>query len=166
MFIAVAAALLAVVQADAPDLQCVLDRVPAATRSALLDEAISDNPTRPAADALISAVDFCRQQRSWDDNTAASMAVLAHSFIAGEQSRGRLDRAGLDPQLITGWFDAQTVAARTDMDITDATMERLLAHLRTAGVAETILDAQAETIGAFFAALVVIERLHEGLPVD
>ena len=163
----IAAALLAAVQIDAPDLQCILDRMPPATRSALLDEAVDEEAgSQPAGAALTAAVDACRQQRGWDGNMAASLGVLAHSFITGEQSRDRLQRGGLNPQLISGWFDAQTLAARTDLQITDATMERLFSHLRGAGVTEAMIEAQVESIGAFYASLVLIERMHEGLPVE
>ncbi len=166
MFIAVAATLIAAAQTAAPDLQCILDRMPAATRSALVDEAISARSPQPAAEALVAAINVCRQERGWDDNAAGSLGVLAHSYITGEQSRGRLESAGLDPQLITAWFDAQTLSARTDMVITETTMERLFAHLRGAGITEAMIEGQVESIGAFYASLVLIERLHEGLPVE
>jgi hypothetical protein len=160
-------ALLAAAQVDNPDLDCILDRLPAASRIAVAEEATGpERASRPGTDALVAATEACRRQLRWEPGEAASFQVLAHAFVLGDHSRERLRRAGVDPQLILSWFDAQTLAARTDLQISEALMERLVVHLQSAGISDERIESQIETIGGFYASLVLIERLSSGLPVD
>jgi hypothetical protein len=160
-------ALLAAAQAGNPDLQCILDRVPAAVRSALADESVQEAPTsRPAGDVVVAAANACREQRGWDPEETGRVGVLAFASIMGEQSRARLGRAGIDPRLVVAWFDARSPEARVDPQITDAVSDELIAHLVAAGTSRNLIDAQADNIGALAASLMMIERVGRGLPLD
>lgn len=158
MLVAVTALLVAA-QGDSPDLRCILDGVPAATRTALFDESLAGNQQGPAFQALVTAAGRCRQQRGWTEDTVASLGMLSRSLILYGESRSRLVRVGLNPQLITDWFDQQTEAVRTGPP-TGSTLERLLAHLRSAGVTQGLIDAEWRSIVAFFASRARIEH-HE-----
>ena len=167
MSILIVVALLAAVELeDSPDLRCIVSRMPTETRSALLDESLANRGQGPATDALVAAAVACREQLGWDNNEAGLLGSLAHSYITGERARDRLESGGLDAGLITAWFDALPRSAQTDMVITDATMARLSAHLRSSGVTQATIDAQAPSIGAFYASLVLIERIGAGLPLE
>ena len=167
MYIAVAAGLLSLSAplVNSPDLQCILDRIPSPTRSALLDEAVAGASGR-GNEALVAAAQACRTQRGWDSETAASFSVLAYTYISGEQSRGRMERSGLDPELIVQWFDAQDRPTQTNMAVTEAVMDALFTHLAASGIPTATLEAQVTSVGAFWAALVLAERLDAGLPIE
>jgi hypothetical protein len=167
MYIAVAAGLLSLssAQPDSPDLQCILDRIPSATRSALLDEAVA-GASGPGNEALVAAAHACRTQRGWDGDTLASFGMLAYTYITGEQSRGRMERSGVDPDLIVQWFDGQDRPTKTTMPVSEAVMDALFSHLAASGISQATLEAQVTSIGAFWAALVMAERLDAGLPIE
>lgn len=158
---------LTLAQSDSPDLRCILDRVPAASRPAILDEAIAGGDgSGPGLRSIVDAAGACGQRRSWDSSQAAGLAALAFATLSGEEASDRMAGGGLDSRLVAQWFDAQDVAVRTDPNFSEATIDALFAHLRSGGVAQSVIEAQAETIGAFFAALVVVERVGAGLPIE
>ena len=162
MIIAIAA-LLASVQAEPldPDLACIINRVPASTRAATIDEAVSGTGGA-VRDAFRNAADACALQRSWSAEFAAGAGRIAMAVVLGEEAEAILRQNGISPNLVHDWFSAQPPEVQRG-EPSEEVGTRLVEHLHAQGIPLERLSAHGQTIGLMLGALNMIERIGAGL---
>lgn len=163
-----ALALLAATQAvvGLDDASCVFDGLSAAERSTLSAAAqVNRDPPQAVGERLESLTEACGQARGWSPDAAGNAVALALSMVIIDDAGESLARGGVDPEMIEAWFERQPDAQRTNMEISPQDGERIIEALMQAGVPLSTLNAQGERIGAYVAALIMIERIVRGLPI-
>ena len=162
MLIAVAA-LLAVAQTEPldPDLACIVDRIPASARAAVIGEATSGTGG-PVRQAFRDATAACARERAWNDEYSADAGRIAMAVVLGEEAEAVLRRNGIAPELVHDWFERQPDADRRG-EPSEAMGVALIDHLASQGIAMDQLLANAPTIGVMLGALNMIERIGAGL---
>ena len=164
-----ALALFAAAQASVgvEDAQCVLDNLSAAERSALSAAAQADGEPPAAVGAKLESLAVsCAESRGWTRESAGNSVALALSMAIVDDVAAALERGGVDPGIIDAWFERQPQERRTDHVFSDEDGARIVRDLEQAGVPLAVLAPQGERIGAYVAALVMIERIAHGLPID
>jgi hypothetical protein len=164
MFLVLVAALLGLAQAEPldPDLVCIVDRIPASARAALLGEAATGEGGA-VRQAFRDATDACAGERGWTPQFASGAGRIAAALVLGEESAALLEREGISPDLIHDWFEAQPAAIRQNAENSQDPGMLLVGHLQTGGVPPERLEANAATIGLMLGALHMIERIGAGL---
>lgn len=170
--IAYAAALLLMSQTAEPanaraDAACVIARVPVAQRE-IIATTIITSPDAPESitDPITAAANACAAEGGWQPTRAAGAVVLAISVVMQDTVSARLTALQIDPRQIDAWFVRQPQADRVNAQMTDAVIDRLLAHLGGVSPSEDILAANGNLVGAYFGTLVLAERIRLGLPIE
>ena len=164
-----ALALLAAAQADVgvDDAECLLDNLSAAERSALSAAAQTNSePSAAVSQRLESLAISCGTSRGWSPEQAGNAAALALSMVIVEDAGAALERGAVDPAIIDRWFERQSYERRTDHVFSNEDGEQIVLDLQREGVPLALLESQGERIGAYVAALVMIERIAHGLSID
>ena len=161
-----AAALLALAQSPvSSDVGCILDSVPAEERSLLARDTLAQ-PRTPVTGRFDEAVGACALDRGWEADQAGTFAGWAAAIILRDDAAKQLSGAEVQVGAIDRWFAAQNVAVRTNPVLEEPVMETLMDALIERGTAEPVLEAQAETIGVYVGARIMIERAQRGLPLN
>ena len=163
MFIAAAFALLAAAQPEPvdSDLSCVVDRIPAETRAAIIGEAISGTGG-PVRQAFLDATAACARERSWNDAFSTGVGRIAMALVLGQEAETVLSQNGIEPQFVHDWFERQPDTIQRS-EPSEETGTALILHLESQGIAMDRLQANAPTIGIMLGALNMIERIGAGL---
>ena len=158
-----AVALFAAAQAEPldPDLACIVDRIPAATRAATIAEAMSGTGGQ-VRDAFRQATEACARDRAWAADYAAAAGRIAMALVLGEEAEAVLRQNEIPPDLIHNWFAAQSADVRQS-EPSDEIGAALIEHLQAQGIPLARLEAQGTIIGIMLGALNMIERIGAGL---
>ena len=151
MFVTLAA--LIAVQAGSPDadIACILDRIPASARAAVIAEAGSGMPG-PVRQAFVDAGLACARERSWSPDFAASVGMRAAGMVLREQAAAALLRAGVATGPIDRWIEALPAAQRNMDSLSEARMDELFDAIIAAGVTRETVEARAADIGLYVGA--------------
>ncbi|MGZ8281819.1 MAG: hypothetical protein ACXWUN_02560 [Allosphingosinicella sp.] len=164
MLIAMVAALVATGQAEPldPDLACIVDRIPASTRTHVLDE-VATGTGGNARQVFQDAAEACADARNWTPELTRTAGRLSAALVVTEESAILLQRNGLSPELVHDWFYAQPAAIQQNVAEGQDPAVLLVEHLLAGGVSQAQLESNAGTIGLMLGAMQLIERIGAGI---
>ncbi len=168
MMIGIVAAALFLAQpaVAASDAACMLDQITSEQRAAIGQASYSGGESSPVDAAVDAAVRSCTERLGWDAGRARAAIPLALGTIIRDDARSVLARRGLSMDAVDRWFAAQSLEVRTTANPSDADLQRMMDALTQAGVAAAVLEANAEIVGGYLGARIMIERVERGLPFD
>ena len=151
MFITIAA--LVAVQSGTPDadVACILDRIPASARAAVIEEAGSGQ-SGPVRQSFVDAGEACARQRSWTPDFAANVGMRAAALVLRQEATAALGRHGIGVAPIERWIEALPPAQRNMDTLPEARMDDLFERIVATGVAQDTVEAQAASIGLYVGA--------------
>lgn len=150
---------------DDPGVACILGRLGAAARVAVVAEMEAENrASHPGTDALHSAVDHCAEGASWTSDATGNRAAVVTALILRDDAADVLARAGIALAQVEAALDRLGPDARIAMP-TDAEGERMVEDLAAHGVARDALERNGAVIGHYIGGLIVLERTARGLPI-
>jgi hypothetical protein len=150
---------------DDPGVVCILGRLDAATRVAIVAEMEPENAaSHPGTDAFDRAVDHCAEGASWPPEATGNRAGVATALILRDDAADVLARAGIAPAQVEAALDRLGPNARITMP-TDADGERMVEDLAAHGVARDVLERNGAVIGHYLGGLIVLARVARGLPI-
>jgi hypothetical protein len=142
----------------AADVACIADRISAADRAAVLDEA--DQGGKRVRGLLNEAASACAAAGSWtSDHADRTERAAAAAILVGAASE-RLDGNGIPARLIVEWFGGLSPAVRRNPDIGEGFIDALQKRLLARGVKSAAIEAHATTIGALLGSLIMTEELN------
>lgn len=150
------------------DVECVINILPKPAAAALATAMMSASPEPSEAvlKPLVEALQSCGTRLKWKGDHGGTVAGLTVASLMGSEAEMRLQKAGVSVKPIDTWFQQQSEAVQTRIEISDADGERLSAALAEAGVSEEKLDAHSEMIGTYIGTLIIFKRVEKGLPLD
>lgn len=174
-FLLPAASLLIMAAAPSPtlreDARCLYETIDPPSRDEIGISMATGAPASETAEKSLSqAMEKCGS--GWPQERLEVALTYSGSRMMFERAGGVLAAAGVNPELVIDWFDAQPADRRTSMfakggdEAADArTMADAIAFLRSKGVPETGLNANMEPLAHAIAALVMAARMKAGLPL-
>lgn len=165
----IALALLAAAPQSGPGVEasCIVDQFTAAERAEVAALAQQNAEPPPALRSRLEAVGAgCAQSRGWTADNAGDIIGLALAVMIRDDAAPRLQQAGIAPASVDAWLARQDDQVRTSPEIGQSDAERLVFDLHAQGVPMPSLEANGQLLGAYVAALVIIERIERGLPLQ
>jgi len=161
MFITFAALIAAQAGTPDADIACIVDRIPASARAAVLTEAGSGQ-SGPVRQAFVDAGIACARERSWNPDVAANIGMRAAGLVLRQEATAALGRLGIAVAPIDRWIEALPAAQRNMDNLPETSMEQLFEGLLASGVTRETVDAHANEIGLYVGARFAEFALAEG----
>jgi hypothetical protein len=146
------------------DAACIVARLSAADTETIVEESMAGESTQTLA-RLTPPLNACSEGRDWTPRRRADATAYAIGVVDRTLLKRRLAARVIDPDALDRWFARQGVEFRTTafVGMSEAAMTEVFETLRDHEVPSATLDRDGPMIGAYLAALVIMERIERGL---
>ena len=159
-------ALAAMQSHSAEELGCVTAVASEADRALIASSMAAGSPDAALVDRMRESAVACALRFGWDEIRAGRMTIAAVATVARDRYAAMLAERDVDTALIRRWLAAESETERTDLRFDQARGERIVVALVQAGIPQATLESHGRLVGQYVAALIALERLRLGLPIE
>jgi hypothetical protein len=123
---------------------------------------------RETHDRYMARVLTCAEQLGWDEEHASISSAYSASLIVRDELSRRLAAAGVDVAYLDSWLARQSDTFRTSafLDLPQDELRAALATLPGTDLPAEAFGANRQSISAYLASRVHIERTERGIPLQ